>query len=96
MKLCKHKHHKVIDWILAPKYSNNTIRISVASVPETIEHYIIKFKDASPAKQYSWFYMSGKMIRSQPKVANGQGWVYEVPLSKREEFEALNNCEHAD
>lgn len=93
-KLCKHQPHKVIDWILAPKYSNDTIRISVASVPETIEHYLIKFKDPSPAKQYGWFYMSGKMIRSQPKVPNGQGWVYEVPLSKREEFEPDYKCNH--
>ena len=94
MKLCKHEVHKVIDWVLAPKYSNDTIRISVASVPETIEHYIIKFKDTSPEKQYGWFYMSGKMIRSQPVVQNGAGKVYEVPLSKREEFEPDYKCNH--
>lgn len=96
MKLCKHQPHKVIDNILEPKYSTKSVRINVNKVTEYTEHYIIRFEKPGPQKEYGWFYMSGKMIRKHPIYPNGSGKVYEVPLSKREEFEPINNCEHAD
>lgn len=94
MKLCKHEPHKVIDDILAPKWSNKTIRINVEKVSPHIEHYIIQFVEDSPKKLYGWFYMSGKVIRRHKVLPNGAGKVYEVPLDKREEFEPDNNCIH--
>lgn len=96
MRLCKHETHKVIDDIKAPKYSNQSIRINVNKVTDAVEHYLIQFQDESPKKEFGWFYMSGKVIRRHKIVPNGNGMVYEVPLSKREPFEQINPCEHAD
>ena len=42
--LSPYQKHKVIDHILEPKYSTDEILISVASVPEDVEHFLIKFK----------------------------------------------------
>lgn len=94
MILCKHEPHKVIDNILEPKYSTDSVRINVTKVTPDIEHYIIKFVKST--KYPDWFYMSGKEIRKHPIYPNGSGKVYEVPMSKRESFQPNNKCEHAD
>lgn len=92
MKLCKHeKHIKVID-IWAPKYSTDEVLISTSKVSPDVEYYLIKFKDCN--KYPDWFYMSGKMIRRYHTQQNGNGIMYVVPMSKREEFEPTINCEH--
>ena len=89
-KLCKHAKYKAIDHILEPKYSTDEILISVASVPEDIEHLLIKFKKCN--KYPDWFYMSGKMIRRFHKQKSGRGEVYVVPMNRREAFEPIKNC----
>lgn len=94
MKLCKHEPHKVIDWIKSPKWSTDEILINTDAVSSNIEHYLIRFSDASPQNKYGWFYMSGKMIRRHKTQANGRGKVYIVPLGKREEFEQIKPCIH--
>lgn len=94
MTLCKHQPHKGIDDIWEPKYSTKDILINVEKVPKDVEHFVIQFSKESPKKVYGWFYMSGKMIRRHKKQANGSGAVYVVPLSKREDFIPLKNCEH--
>lgn len=94
MRLCKHSRHKVIDWIIDPKWSTGEILISVDAIDPNTEHYIIKFKSASAEKRYGWFYMSGKMIRRHKTQKNGSGSVYVVPLAKREEFTPVTDCSH--
>lgn len=96
MTLCKHQPHKVIDDIKDPKYSTNEILIATHKVLPHIEHYIIRFSSPGAEKDYGWFYMSGQMIRRHKTQRNGRGEVYVVPLSKREEFEPMNRCEHSD
>lgn len=90
MKLCKHAKYKAIDHILEPKYSTDEILINVASVPEDIEHFLIKFKKCT--KYPDWFYMSGKMIRRFHKQKNGRGEVYVVPMNRKETFVADKEC----
>lgn len=92
MRLCKHDKHRVIDHILEPKYSTDEILINVASVPDDVEHLIIKFKKCN--KYPDWFYMSAKVVRRFRKQKNGNGMVYVVPMDRREEFEALKECNH--
>lgn len=92
MKLCKHQPHKVIDDIWEPKWSTNEILIHVDKVPKEVEHYIIRFKNKSPRDKYGWFYLSGKVIRRYKKQPNGKGFVYCVPMSKRESFIPIKNC----
>ena len=94
MQLCKHERHIVIDDIWEPKWSTKEILINVNKVLPDVEHYIIQFKNDSPKKVYGWFYLSGKVIRRHKKQRNGSGLVYVVPLSKREEFTPLQDCEH--
>lgn len=94
MHLCKHDKYKIIDDILAPKWSTDSVRINVDKVSPNVEHYIIRFVEPSPRKVYGWFYMSGKMIRRHKVYPNGRGRVYEVPLDKREEFVPNNKCNH--
>lgn len=93
MKLCKHEPHRVIDDILEPKYSTDSVLIAVYKVPEHIEHVLIKFQKHVPDYP-GWFYMSAKMIRKHPTQKNGRTTVYVVPMSKREEFEPIKQCEH--
>lgn len=90
MKLCRHARYKAISNILEPKYSTDEILISVASVPEDIEHFIIKFKKCN--KYPDWFYMSGKMIRRFHKQKNGRGEVYVVPMNRKETFTPDKEC----
>ena len=94
MKLCKHSSYRVLDHILDPKWSTKEILIEINKISPETEHYLIKFKNPSGAKKYGWFYMSGKMIRRHKQQSNGRGSVYVVPLSKREVFEPIKNCEH--
>jgi hypothetical protein len=94
MKLCKHELHKVIDDILEPKYSTDSVRINVKKVTDKVEHYLIRFVKSTDYPD--WFYMSGKLIRKHPVYPNGRGFVYEVPMSKRDTFEPIKNCEHTD
>lgn len=96
MKLCKHSRHKVIDWIKDPKWSTDEILINVDAIDQNIEHYLFQFANESAKKKYGWFYMEGKVIRRHHKQRNGSGMVYVVPLSKRQEFEPIKVCEHAD
>jgi hypothetical protein len=84
----------VIDDILEPKYSTDSVRINVKKVTDNIEHYIIKFVKSTDYPD--WFYMSGEVIRKHPIYPNGSGRVYEVPMSKREEFEQIKPCQHTD
>lgn len=94
MLMCRHQPHRVIRDIKAPKYSNKTVRINVDKVSPKIEHYLIRFSDGSPKKEFGWFYMSGKVIRRHRVVPNGRGRVYEVPLNKREAFIEDKDCVH--
>ena len=95
LKLCRHQKHKVIDHILEPKYSTDEILISVAAVPEDVEHFLIKFKKCN--KYPDWFYMSrNDIVKGTKKQPNGRGEVYCVPLSRRQEFTPNKRCEHAD
>ena len=89
-KLCKHAKYKAIDHILEPKYSTDEILISVASVPEDIEHLLIKFKKCN--KYPDWFYMSAKMVRRHKKQKNGGGEVYVVPMRRSETFTPDKEC----
>ncbi len=93
MKLCKHEPYKQIDWIKEPKYSTKEILIDVEAVKDD-EHIVIRFAYPAPQKEYGWFYMSGKMIRRHHTQPNGDIWVYVVPLSKREEFIPIKDCNH--
>lgn len=91
MRLCKHAKYKVIDHILEPKYSTDEILISVAAVPEDVEHFLIKFKKCN--KYPDWFYMSRNDIAKRTKKQpNGRGEVYVVPMNRREAFEPIKNC----
>lgn len=92
MKLCRHEPHKVIDWIIEPKYSTDSVRINIGAVSPEIEHYLIKFTDCN--KYPDWFYMSGQIIRRSPIKPNGKGKVYEVPMSKRESLVIEEDCKH--
>lgn len=103
MRLCKHSRHKVVTHIKDPKWLTKEIRIDVHVIDPNIEHYIIQFSndkaihqfnDKSAKEEYGWFYMSGSMIRRHKTDKNGGGRVYVVPLSKREPFEPIKNCEH--
>lgn len=94
MRLCKHDKHRVIDNIRSPKWSTDEILINVDRIHEDVEHYIIRFTDESPKNKYGWFYMSGKVIRRFHKQKNGAGMMYVVPMSRREEFEPLKECNH--
>ena len=96
MELCKHARYKVIDWIKDPKWSTDEILINTDAIDQNVEHYIIQFSNESPKNKYGWFYMSGKVIRRFHKQKNGHGWVYVVPMSKREEFTPIKKCEHGD
>lgn len=89
---CKHLPHTVIDDIWEPLYHKDAILISTAKVPQTAEHILIKFKKCNQYKE--WFYMSGRMVRKHPTQKNGNGMVYVVPMSKREEFTPIVKCEH--
>ena len=91
---CRHEKHKVIDSIFEPKYSTDSVRISIDKISPDIEHYLIKFVKCN--KYPDWFYMSGKTIRKCPIYPNGAGKVYEVPMSKREEFTPIKKCDHQD
>lgn len=91
MKLCRHQGHKTIDWIKAPRYHDNKILIDTKAVGDK-EHLIIRFSDAGPKEKYGWFYMSGSMVRRHKKQQNGAIMCYVVPLSKREPFVPVNNC----
>lgn len=93
-QFCKHHPHKVIDWVKSPKWSTDEILINVARVPESTNDYLIQFTDESPKKKYGWFYMDGKDIRRSPKQSNGTGQVYVVPMSKRQEWQPIKQCEH--
>jgi len=90
VKFCKHQKYKAIDHILEPKYSTDEVLISVAAVPEDVEHFIIKFKKCN--KYPDWFYMSGKMIRRHKKQPNGRGEVYVVPMRRSETFTPIKDC----
>lgn len=94
IQFCKHKPHKIIDWVLSPKWSTDEILINVARIPENVNDYLVQFVDESPRKKYGWFYLDGKDIRKSKKQKNGHGEVYCVPMSKRQEWEAIKNCEH--
>lgn len=96
MTFCKHQPHKVLDHILEPKWSTREILINRDRILPNIEHYVIRFKKESAHREFGWFYMSGKMIKKHKLQANGNGYVYVVPLAKREEFVPVNNCEHKD
>lgn len=91
---CRHLPHKVINTIKAPKWSTDQILISVDKVPEHVNDYLIEFSDESPKKKYGWFYLDGKVIRRSSKQKNGNGMVYCVDMSRREEFTPINKCEH--
>ena len=93
-QLCKHQVDRYITDIKAPKYSTNEILIDTDDV-KNVEHVLLQFSDVTPKTTYGWFYMSGKMIRRHRTQPNGRIQVYVVPLSKREEFEAIKNCEHS-
>lgn len=93
MTLCKHQPHKVIDWILEPRYHDMRVLIDTSKINPKIEHYIIRFAKEAPKEKYGWFYLSGKTIRQHQKQPNGKIEVYCVPLSKRETFMPLKDCD---
>ena len=93
MKLCKHEKYKTITNIWEPKYSTDEILINVSSVPDDVEHFLIKLQKCN--KYPDWFYMSGKMIRRFRKQKNGNAQCYVVPMSRREDFEPIKEgCKH--
>lgn len=92
MMLCKHMPHTVINWIKEPKYSTKEILIDKYKVDMAHEHLLIKFTDCPSIPE--WFYMSRKMVRKHKTQPNGRGFVYVVPLSKKEEFKQIKPCEH--
>lgn len=96
MTFCRHASHRQITHIKDPKYSTNEILIDVGKVKPEIEHYLIKFASPGAAKDYGWFYMSGKVIRRAKTQKNGRIDVYAVSMDKREEFVPIKQCEHAD
>lgn len=68
------------------------ILIDVRKVSPKIEHYIIRFAKEAPKEKYGWFYLSGKVIRQHKKDSNGTIDVYCVPLTKREAFIPIKDC----
>lgn len=94
MILCKHDNYKSFSHILSPKWSTDSVRIDVGRISKSVPHYLIQFVDESPKKKYGWFHLSYRDIVESPVMPNGSGKVYEVPLSKRNEFTPNNKCEH--
>lgn len=91
---CKHQVYTKIDNIQSPKWSTDEVLISTARITDNTQHVLLQFTDESPKNKYGWFYLSGKVIRASKKQPNGRGEVYVVPMSKREEFEAITKCNH--
>lgn len=94
MRLCKHTPHTVVDWVKEPKYSTREILLNKDRIDHAKEHLIIRFSDAPSMPE--WFYMSRTMVRRHKVSNNGRIEVYAVPLAKREPFEIIKPCEHAD
>ena len=92
MQFCKHLPHKIIADIYEPKYSTDEVLISTSKVSEYTEHYLVKFVKCT--KYPDWMYFSGKDIRKCKTQPNGRGVVYCVPMSKRQDFTPINECEH--
>lgn len=89
--LCKHDNYRVIDWILAPKYSTKEVLINVDKIGDT-EHYLLKFKEA-PAYP-DWYYINRRDIVNKRTQKNGSGMMYVVPLNLLDDFKPLTECEH--
>lgn len=90
MTFCRHEPHQKIDHIKEPKYSTDEILINADNVKS--EHLLIKFVNCS--KYPDWFYMSGKMVRKHRTQQNGAGTVHVVPMSKRQIFTPITQCNH--
>lgn len=91
---CKHHHYKLLTHIRSPKWSTDEILINVTALPENTNDLVIQFSDESPKEKYGWFYMDANTVRKHPTQRNGNGMVYVVPMSKREDFVPLKKCEH--
>jgi len=94
MRLCEHDSYTSITKVLEPKYSTKEILLSKETVDGSNEHLVIRFAKESAFKEYGWCYMPKKMVQRQRVQPNGRGYVYVVPLSKREEFIGIKNCKH--
>ena len=92
MELCKHANYKVIDWILEPKYSNNTIKIRKDAVSGDTKHYLVKFSACKSMPD--WFYLSYKDIKGGAVKTNGAIEVYEVSLDLKQDFTPIIKCSH--
>lgn len=91
MKLCKHDNYQIIDWIREPKYSTDQVLIATGKITSA-PHYLLKFQECN--KYPHWYYLSRKDITTSKIQSNGKLEVYAVPMSRAQDFEPINNCEH--
>jgi hypothetical protein len=93
-KYCEHDPITTITKVLEPRYHDKSILLSKETVDAASEILVIRFAKERPFKEYGWFVMKKDMVQKQPIQPNGRGFVYAVPLSKREEFIGIKNCKH--
>jgi len=94
---CKHEPHVRIDDIWEPKYSTDQVLIATHKIPEHTENVLLKFhhpQKGDCTKYPDWYWFSAKKIRKCTIQDNGRGKVYCVPMSYRDTFTPIIDCEH--